>query len=153
MKLEIELDLNKIDYDAINKQIEEKIINMDLEKSYSISTKIESKISEEVDKEVGRHLKKGGWYGDLNDNSKRNINDEINKNIARLVKTNVEEIFNKIPTDELNKLISDLIPKVLMDVIINQVSSSYFSYHENSRNVTLDICEERIRSMIQNRLY
>ena len=34
MKLEIELDLNKIDYDAINRQIQAKIANMKLEETY-----------------------------------------------------------------------------------------------------------------------
>ena len=34
MKLEIELDLNKIDYDAINKQIAEKVAELNIKEEY-----------------------------------------------------------------------------------------------------------------------
>ena len=45
MKLEIELDLNKIDYDAINKQIQEKIEAIDIQKEYDIDSRIRERIS------------------------------------------------------------------------------------------------------------
>ena len=149
MKLEIELDLNQIDYDAINKQIQEKIADMDLEKSYSINSRIGSKIQEEVDREVGYYLRCNSWGGNLNDNVQRDINDEIQRHIEKLVKTNVEKVLNQIPTEELNKLISDLIPKVLMDLLISNVGSSFYNYCEESRYTTLHICEEKIQNLLR----
>ena len=148
MKLEIELDLNKIDYDAINKQIQEKIADMDLGKAYNINTKIDSKIREEVDREVGNYLRSGGWGGNFNDKTKTDINDEINRNIERLVKNNVNDVFNQIPQDELNKLISDLIPKVLMNLLFVNVGSVYYSYCDQEKATILDICERRIHDLI-----
>lgn len=148
MKLEIELDLNKIDYDAINKQVQEKIADMDLEKSYSINSRIGSKIQEEVDREVGHYLRYKSWGGNLNDKAQRDINDEIMRHIQELVKSNVEEVISQIPTEELNKLISDLIPKVLMDLLISNVGNVFYNYCEESRSTTLQMCEDRIHCLL-----
>lgn len=52
MKLEIELDLNKIDYDAINKQIAEKIAALDIKEIYDVESKINSKITNLIKQEV-----------------------------------------------------------------------------------------------------
>ena len=52
MKLEIELDLNKIDYDAINKQIAEKVAELNIKEEYDIESKISNKITSIVNKEV-----------------------------------------------------------------------------------------------------
>lgn len=52
MKLEIELDLDKIDYDAINKQIAEKVAALNLKEEYDIESKINNKITSMVNKEV-----------------------------------------------------------------------------------------------------
>lgn len=149
MKLEIELDLNKIDYDEINKQIQEKIANMDLKESYSIDSKINSKIKEDIDKEVGSYLRSRGWNGNFNDATQRTISDEIRATINSLIKDTVENVINKIPKDELDKLISDLIPKVLVDIITNNIGSSYYSYCEQSRSTILQICEDRINCILR----
>ena len=52
MKLEIELDLNKIDYDAINKQIAEKVAELNIKEEYDIESKINNKITSIVNKDV-----------------------------------------------------------------------------------------------------
>ena len=154
MKLEIELDLNKIDYDAINKQIQEKLENMNLEETYQINSRINSKIDEEVESKIRLYLTKRGWgCEDLNDTVKTDVLDEINRDIKSVVEPIVDEVFSKISSEDLNKLISDLRPKILIDVIMNNTGSSFYSYCEDSRATTLNIAEDRIRQMLQNRGY
>ena len=80
MKLEIDLDLNQIDYKAINKQIQDKIAAMDLKKEYAISEKVNYQIREKTKEEVDYYFRNGTWGG-LNNDSKREIKDEITKNI------------------------------------------------------------------------
>jgi hypothetical protein len=147
MKLEIELDLNKIDYDAINRQILEKIDSMDLRKEYSIESKIKDTINENVNNAVANHIKTSIWGG-LTIESKMAVEEEFRSKIRDIIKPYIDEIFNKLPADELNKLISDLIPKVIMDQLISNVSSSLYSFQETSRITTNSICEERIRNML-----
>ena len=64
MKLEIELDLNKIDYDAINKQIQNKIKEMDLNTVYSINSKINNTVRVEVESEIESYFR-GGAHGEV----------------------------------------------------------------------------------------
>lgn len=147
MKLEIELDLNQIDYDAINKQIQDKIADMDLHKEYHISSKIDSKIREEVEERVNRHLGYSSWSG-LNDSSKREIKDEITKNVRELIKPHVENIFNQIPQEELDAIISELIPKVLVDIFTSEIKGMIANYYCSSQNSIMQFCEDRIHSIL-----
>lgn len=66
MKLEIDLDLNQIDYEAINKQIQEKIDAMDIKDMYQLNSKIEYMIKDKVEGAVNNYLTGGVWCG-LND--------------------------------------------------------------------------------------
>ena len=147
MKLEIELDLNKIDYDTINKQVQEKIAEMDLQKVYSIDNKIETKVNEGVDEIITDYMRTGKW-GSLNMENRMAINDEIHAKIHELVQPYIEEIFNKIPEEELMKIISDMIPKVLMDILITKLELAIQNSYVNSTHTTLQMCEERIRNIL-----
>ena len=93
MKLEIDLDLNQIDYEAINKQIQAKIDNMDIKDMYSLDSKVEYMIKDKVERAVNGYLTGGVWQG-LNNSSKREINDEIRKSF-----------LNKIMTKKKRKII------------------------------------------------
>ena len=148
MEIKIDLDMNQIDYDAINKQIQEKIADIDLKEMYQIDSKINYQIKEQVDDEIRTHLKYGSWGG-LNENSKREIKDEISKNIIELIKPHVENIFNQIPKEELHGIISDLIPKVLMDLLSSHMRDLVSGYYYSSEANTMRICEERIQSILR----
>ena len=147
MKLEIDLDLNQIDYETINKQIQNRIAAMDLNKEYRISSKIDSQIRESTDREVNYYFRNGTWGG-LNESSKREIKDEIAKNIRELIKPHVESIFSQIPQEELNELISELLPKVLMDIISSQMKDILTSYYYSTQNTLMQFCDDRISSIL-----
>ena len=148
MKLEIELDLNKIDYDAINKQIQEKIEAMDLEKTYQINCKISNKINEEVEKIIGTQLCRNRWGGEPNDDTKQWIHNEIKGEIQKLVNPRVSNIFDKLSHDELNEMITELIPKVLVDMLTERTKSALLSYYYESSETITKMAEDRIRCMI-----
>ena len=147
MKMQIELDLEKIDYDSINKQIQEKISNIDLKKEYDINSKIVSSINEEVEREVSTSL---GYYGfgELDKKTKDTIKKVINESLIDLVKTRVEEIFDKISQNELD----DIISCVISETIVKNVQSTMYNVMGNYRN-NIDsriytICENKIRSIV-----
>ena len=67
MKLEIELDLNKIDYDAINKQIQDKIADLNIQETYDIKSKVDNKIEELIDRDVigtNGYIERNYWTSD-----------------------------------------------------------------------------------------
>lgn len=146
MKLEIELDLNKIDYDAINKQIKEKIDKMDLEKAYSINSRVESFIKNEVEYRVVKHLNNGCWSG-LNTESRQEIKNIISTHIKETVEPHVKEIFDKIPKEELDNIILDILPKVLVDLISKSMEKVLIEYFHNSSVSIIEQAANRIRSM------
>lgn len=147
MKLEIELDLNKIDYDAINQQIQEKIESMDLAKEYNIGYKIESKIREEVENKVRSNM--NGWYGGLNDDTKRNIKDEISKNIRETVSPIVGDVLGKIPQEEFNSIIRELLPVIFMNVLMTDMGSMFHNYYCSMNADIMHQCEDRIASIFR----
>lgn len=147
MKLEIELDLDRIDYDAINKQVQDKVAAMDLGKAYQISAKIDSKIREVTDREVNYYLKNGNW-GSLTNGARVEINDEIRNNIRELIKPHVASIFNQLPQNELNKLISELLPQVLMDMLSSNMKEMLASYYYSTQATLSQFCEDRIHDML-----
>lgn len=147
MKLEIELDLNKIDYDAINQQIQEKIESMDLAKEYHISNRIESKIREEVENKVRSNM--NGWYGGINDNTKRTINDEISKNIRETVSPIVNSELSKISQEEFNSIIRELLPVIFMNVLMSDMGSMFSDYYCRMNADIMNQCENRIASIFR----
>lgn len=151
MKLEIELDLNKIDYAAINKQIAEKIDAMDLSKTYDIGSKISYQIEEQTATRVRNHLNDGCWSG-LNDKNRREISDIIKEHLRDVVKPHVEEIFNQIPEDELNKLICDLLPHILVDMLSSSMKEVLQSYYCSTQAEVSSMCASRMRDMINSGL-
>ena len=48
MKLEIDLDLNKIDYDSINEQIKQKIKDLDITNVYTIDDRIRNELDTQI---------------------------------------------------------------------------------------------------------
>ena len=95
MKLEIELDLNKIDYDAINKQIQEKINDMDLNKMYQIDREISDTINERVKIIVKEYLCRNRWVsdGELNSNAVQLVREEVRCKFQERVNPFINDIF------------------------------------------------------------
>lgn len=147
MKLEIELDLNKIDYDAINQQIQEKIELMDLSKEYNISYKIESKIREEVESKVRNNM--NGWYGGLNDKTKRDINDEISNCIREVVRPIVDSTISKLSQEEFNSIIRELLPVIFMNVLMTDMGSMFHNYYCHMNADIMSQCENRIANIFR----
>ena len=149
MKLEIELDLNKIDYDAINQQIQEKIADMNLAETWNFKYKIENKINEEVEQCVSEFFRSRRW-GDLNNYSTNEMNQMLINKCKELIEPHVTETVSQIPEEELHKIISDLLPRVLMDTLSSTIGNVFSYYNYNSQDTTMKICEERIQNALGN---
>lgn len=148
MKLEIELDLNKIDYDAINKQIVEKIANMDLAANYNFKYKIENKIDEEVDLCVSEFFRTRRW-GNLNNSSKEDMLCMLKSKAQSMIDPHVQNIIYQIPSEEMNKIIMDLIPKVLVDLLSNHLKGVLTSYWYESSETLINEVDNRIRNSMR----
>ena len=147
MEIKIDLDMNQIDYDAINKQIQEKIAKMDLAANYNFKYKIETRIDEEVEQCVTDFFRTRRW-GDLNDSSKREMSDVMYNKARQIIEPHVSDIIGKIPEDEMNKIIANLIPKVLVDILTNDLKRVLYEYYSSSSESIISEAANRIRSCI-----
>lgn len=145
MEIKIDLDMNQIDYDAINKQIQKKIEEMDLSANYNFKYKIENKINEEVEQCVAEFFRTRRW-GDLNNSSKEEMNRMLYNKAESLIYPHVDNIISQIPEEEMDKIIADLIPKVLVDLLSKSLRDTLIGYWNVSSEAIISDAADRIRS-------
>lgn len=147
MEIKIDLDMNQIDYDAINKQIQEKIAEMYLATSYNFKYKIENKIDKEVEQCVTDFFRIRRW-GELNSSSKEEMTRILYNKAQNLIEPHVANIIEEIPEEEMYKIIADLIPKVLVDLLTNDLKRVLYEYYNSSSESIISEAATRIRSCI-----
>ena len=147
MKLEIDLDLQKIDYDAINKQIQDKVAALNLEDVYQFDSKIKSKIDEEVKVKVGKYFSDYYWI-DLNDKSKEQIRKIITDKIKEITNPHIEELLNQISKEELEDIIIQILPMVLTDQVASLMKNALSNFYWSTTSSVVQQTENRIRNML-----
>ena len=124
MKLEIELDLNKIDYDSINKQIQEKIEELNISEIYNINNKIESILNKKINEAYSEYIDAYS-YDSTTYTGTRIINDIYKEKFTEVATKIIEDIFKE---DEVQKIILELFPRLfaqaMYDLIKDNISKS-----------------------------
>lgn len=136
MKLEIELDLNKIDYDAINKQIAEKVAALDIKDMYSVESKIDSKINnlikDEVEYTYNSYLDKKYWGDGTTAHGRELVENLTKEKIENHTKKVMEEIFaNEYSEDVMRETMLKVIPSVFASILFRRMESALFSNEYN----------------------
>lgn len=151
MKLEIELDLNKIDYDAINKQIAEKVAALDIKEMYGIESKIDNKISnlvkEEVDCSYNQYIDR--YWRNATSKGRELIESMSKAEIENRTKQVIEEIFaNDYNEDTMREVMLKIIPDVFSSILFKRMESALFTKEYNY----YDQIQNMVRSQIDNAL-
>ena len=156
MKLEIELDLNKLDYDAINKQIAEKIEALDIKEEYDIEQKINNKITNMINDKVEYS------YNSYIDNYWKSPTAEGKKLIESITKTEIEnrtkqvieEVFaNEYSEEKIKEVMLKLIPDVFASIMFSRMESALFSQEHNYYNQIYNMVRGEIDSKINMMRY
>lgn len=148
MKLEIDLDLNKIDYDSINEQIKQKIKDLDITNVYTIDDRIRNELDTQISQVIRDNMYRNYWSNELDSKTTGNIQDELRILIKEAITPSVNNIFNKISEKEIEKMILDILPKALVALIIDNLKGSFYSF----QNDQINLMESVIESHINNRL-
>ena len=148
MKLEIDLDLNKIDYDSINKQIKQKIKDLDITNVYTIDDRIKNELDTQISQAIRDNMYRNYWSNELDDKTTENIQDELRILIKEAITPSVNNVFNKISEKEIEKMILDILPKALVALIIDNLKGLFYSF----QNDQISLMESVIESHINNRL-
>ena len=154
MKLEIELDLNKIDYDAINKQIAEKVAELNIKEEYDIGSKIDNRITSVVNREVDESYNSyiENYWSSPTSEGKKLIESMSKTEIENRTKKVMEEIFtNEYNEDTLKEVMLKIIPDVFTSILFSRIESALFSKEHNYYNQIYGMVRGEIDSAI-NRL-
>lgn len=156
MKLEIELDLNKIDYDVINKQIAEKVAALDIKNMYDVESKINNKITDLVKKEVDDSYNSyldQYWVGTTSD-GRRLIEAMTKTEIENHTKKVIDEIFtNEYNEESMRETMLQVIPKVFSSILFNRLESSLFNHEQSYYSYVHNVVEGEIASAINRMRY
>lgn len=155
MKLEIELDLNKIDYDAINKQIAEKVAALDIKDMYNIESKIDSKIStlvkEEVDYSYNEYLNK--YWSSPTSEGKKLIETMSKAEIENRTKKIIDDIFAADYNEEvLRELMIKFLPDVFAAILFRRLESTLFTKECNYNDRMFNMIRSHVDCAINNKI-
>lgn len=155
MKLEIELDLNKIDYNSINKQIAEKLSAIDIKEMYNVENRIETAISTKVNQEIeysyNNYLER---YWSNVPSEGRNLVESLSKQeIERRTGKVIEEVFaTDFDEKVLRELVIKLLPSIFCNLLFSRLESSIFTNEYNYREQMMNMVTSEINYVVNSKL-
>lgn len=155
MEIKIDLDMNQIDYDAINKQIQEKIAALDIKDMYNVETRIDNKISNLIDNEVdityNKYIKKSFWDDGTTDNGRKLIENIIKTEIEKCANKVIYNIFTEYNEEALRETMLKIMPDVFSSILFQRMESALFSkeydYYNNIQNMVRSQIDSTISRM------
>ena len=156
MKLEIELDLNKIDYDTINKQIAEKVAALDIKDMYDVESRINNKIAylieDNINMSYNKYIKKSFWDDGTTDEGRKLIEGMIKTEIENRTNEVIEKIFsNDYNEDTLREVMLKMIPDVFAYTLFDKLDTALCrksgSYYSSIHNLVRDEIDAKINRM------
>ena len=153
MKVEIDIDMSRIDYDSINAQIKEKLDNLtptDIFKRYY-------KTDDDISRYIEKHLDEGsqsymvnqGWWS--NDNAKQNIRNIAERIITDKMQKICDDIFATMTDEELQKLVYDIFPKIFVQAMYDSITYSLYNSEERKRFDMQNICRNIVDQAFRDR--
>lgn len=153
MKVEIDIDMSRIDYDSINAQIKEKLDSLtptDIFKRYY-------KTDDDISRYIEKHLDEGsesymvnqGWWS--NSNAKQNIQNIAKEIITDKMKKICDDIFATMTDEELQKLVYDIFPNIFVQAMYDKVTHDLYSSEDSKRFDMQAICRNIVDKAFRDR--
>lgn len=157
MEIKIDLDMNQIDYDAINKQIQEKIAALDVKDMYNVETKIDNTISDYIKSEINcsynKYLDSYFWGRNSETSEGKKLIENISKEeIERRTKNIIDDIFeNAYDEEKLRELMFKFLPDIFTTLLFRKMENALFSkehdYQNQMYNMTRSIISTEFNKM------
>ena len=152
MKVEIDIDMSRIDYDSINAQIKEKLEDLTPTDIFSRYYRTDDDISRYIEKHLDEgsenYMVNQGWWG--NDTAKKNIQDIAKKIITDKMQKICDDIFATMTDEELQKLVYDIFPNIFVQAMYDKVTHALYSSdgqkEYNMQNICRSIVDQAFRS-------
>ena len=158
MKLEIELDLNKIDYDAINKQIAEKVAELDIKEMYDVESRIDSKIAclveDNINISYNKYISKSFWDDGTTNAGKKLIEGMIKAEIENRTNQVIEKIFAEdYNEDTMREVMIKMIPDIFSYALFARIDRALSYKESNYYNDVFNMVRNEIDNKINRIRY
>lgn len=139
MKLEIELDFNKIDYDSINKQIQEKVEALNISEMADIENRINTILDIKIRNAYNKYFDNNTYYADTY-NGKKIINDLQKEKFTEVSRKIIDDIYKE---NKIEEIVAELFPRLFVqamyDSLYDTMCNSIRSNNENTINNAISI--------------
>ena len=149
MRVEVDIDLNNIDYEAINEQIKKKLDETDLDRIYRINSYCEDYVEEEVKNRVNKYLTDGYSYSGLSDSVKNDIKTQVTSIIRETVKEKMNKVFEQMGDEEFDKMIADILPGIIVDLIYDLIKGHISDSKYSVRTSIINEVQYKINQAIK----
>ena len=153
MKVEIDIDMSRIDYDSINEQIKEKLENLTPTDIFSRYYRTD----EDISRYIERHLDEGsenymvnqGWWS--NSTAKQNIQDIAKRIITDKMQKICDDIFATMTDEELQRLVYDIFPNIFVQAMYDKVAYALYSSEGKKEYDMQNICRSIVDQAFRSR--
>ena len=153
MKVEIDIDMSRIDYDSINEQIKEKLENLTPSDIFSRYYKTDDDISRYIEKHLDEgsenYMVNQGWWS--NSTAKQNIQDIAKRIITDKMQKICDDIFATMTDEELQRLVYDIFPNVFVQAMYDKVAGVLYSSESRKEYDMQNICRSIVDQAFRSR--
>ena len=153
MKVEIDIDMSRINYDSINEQIKEKLENLTPTDIFSRYYKTDDDISRYIERHLdecsGDYMVNQGWWS--NSAAKQNIQDIAKRIITDKMQKICDDIFLTMTDEELQRLVYDIFPNVFVQAMYDKVAHVLYSSESQTSYDMQNICRSIVDQAFRSR--
>lgn len=153
MKVEIDIDMSRIDYDSINAQIKEKLDSLTptdiFKKYYKTDSDISRYIEKHLDEGSENYMVNQGWWS--NSDAKQNIQNIAKEIITDKMQKICDDIFATMTEEELQKLVYDIFPNIFVQAMYDKITHALYSSEDRKRFEMQDICRNIVDQAFRDR--
>ena len=154
MEIKIDIDMNKIDYESITKEIREKISQASVDdifkRYYTTEDDIRQYIENILRDGSERYIVNRGWC-DSNE-AKKYISNEAHQIIEKMIEPVCEEMINQMSKEDMQNLIVEIFPSVFCDILYKKIEHTIYGADNkekmNMQSVMRSIVDQAFRSRL-----
>ena len=127
MEIKIDLDMNRIDYNAINAKILEKIndnfVEETMRRFYLRDDDIKELIQNRVLSAANEYIDRGYYYSNSPSETARRV---AREELKRRLNEEIDKILNEIGEDTLRKIIIETIPEAVLYTLCEDINKNIY---------------------------
>ena len=153
MKIELNLDMDKIDIDIINREVEKQLSQRNLKKDYDIEHKLEAKVDQFIDSAINDELYAyKDEYGNPKTKTKNIISIAVNEEVNCKVKESIDKIIEENYSEEqLKQLVVEIFPTIVTSILVDKLKSMIYSEKCDFNTYLHNMIRSEIEYSLKNR--